>query len=362
MQIKLSKLNAESFDVRDEHDEDHVDRIAASFEEDGQWNAIKIRPGKENGDYEVIAGHNRVLAAKQLDWSEIEATVLDVDDQKADELSLTTNLLRQGMGKVEEGDVLLHMKEQYDMTNTELAEEVGKSRQWVEGRLKAAVNMHPKVSKAVENGNISFAIGTIISSVDQEEQPELLSVMTQCGITNSSEARSLRDRFGNDTIYTIGYQGREWDEFVNVLQENEIELLVDVRASSKSQYKPTFSKDSIRDSLEGTDIDYRHELELGVDKKLRQPYTNGHIGDTCFEDWYQWWVSKRTDSKGNLKIDLESIVDRLEATGKPALMCIERHAEPEGDQNHYCHRHYLADMMQSVTLDDRTAFPERTDL
>jgi hypothetical protein len=43
--------------------------------------------------------------------------------------------------------------------------------------------------------------------------------------------------------------------------------------------------------------------------------------------------------------------------GKPALMCIEKYPEPQGDQEHYCHRHHLAEELQ-----DNGYFRKREDI
>jgi len=84
MKIELSKVQIGRFRVREKLDEDHIKDIMQSLAKDGQWNPIIVRPAKERGYYELIAGEYRVEAAKRLGWKEIEATVKDVDDITAD--------------------------------------------------------------------------------------------------------------------------------------------------------------------------------------------------------------------------------------------------------------------------------------
>lgn len=40
-------------------------------------------------------------------------------------------------------------------------------------------------------------------------------------ISTASGAREIKQRYFNDTVYTIGYEGRDWDEFLSLLQETE---------------------------------------------------------------------------------------------------------------------------------------------
>lgn len=364
MKVKLENIELTERDVRDEEDEEyqeHIDRLQESFEEDGQWDPVMLRPG-ENGTYEMISGHSRYRAAQKLGWDEIEAQIADVDDEKADELALKTNLIRKGLGKVEEGKILSNMAEKYDLSQNEIANRVGKSRDWVKERIKVALDVHPEVQRAITEGEISFAVATVIGTLDEENQHEFLEAIIGDNVTNRPDARELRDRFFNDTIYTVGYQGKDWDQFIGELKENEIEVLVDVRGSASSGYKPAFNGDVLSDRLESEGIDYKHVPELGVKGLMRRPYKEGHIGHKCFSDWYEWWVLHRTDSDGNAKLDLEAIADSLEKHGAPALMCVESDATIEDGQDIYCHRHHLAEMIQDVEVDGRTLFPNRLDI
>jgi len=96
-------------------------------------------------------------------------------------------------------------------------------------------------------------------------------------VSSSTEANSLRRRFLNDTLYTIGYQGRDWDGFVSTLEENDVDVLVDVRASTSSQYKPNFEGQRMKKALAEEDIEYINPGELGVPYEVREPYTSGYI-------------------------------------------------------------------------------------
>lgn len=216
MQIRISNIDVGEHSVRDDMEEEHITEIADSFEQDGQWNPIIIRPDK-NGNYNLIAGHYRLEAAKRLGWDEVEASVRDVSDVEADMLSLKTNLMRQSMGQVEEGKVLQEMIEEYDLSQRELAQRVGKSQSWVNQRLKIAFDLHEDITQAVDDGEISFDIATVIGRLEKDQQPELLELITERNINDSSEASQFKRRFDNDTIYTIGYSGRAWDEFVSTL-------------------------------------------------------------------------------------------------------------------------------------------------
>lgn len=357
MKISLDKVRADQFDVREEEDEEHVKQIAESLEEDGQWNPIIVRPSKEeSGEYDLIAGHTRCKAAERIGWDEIEATVKDVDEEGAKRLALKTNLKRKGMSKLEEGKVINDLLNEHELSQTELAERLGKSQRWVSERIKVALELDAKVKGLVQEGDLSYSIARIVTQVPEERQLEFAEHLLENDVTDSAEASRYKQRFLNDTLYTIGYQGMEFEDFAETLKENDIEVLVDVRGSADSAYKPAFNGDVLQDRLQNEGIEYIHESEFGVHRLIRGPYKEGAVGHDCVEDWYNWYLKEEAD------VDLDEFTSDLVDNGVPALMCIEQHPVPEGDQEIYCHRHFLADIINSVSDNGRRLFPNRIDL
>lgn len=78
-----------------------------------------------------------------------------------------------------------------------------------------------------------------------------------------------------DTVYSIGYSGFLVDEFVNILEYNGINLLVDVRSQPYSQYYSDYNKDSFELKLKNKDIYYRNYAnEFGARQDQKEYYSN----------------------------------------------------------------------------------------
>jgi uncharacterized protein (DUF488 family) len=59
------------------------------------------------------------------------------------------------------------------------------------------------------------------------------------------------------TVYTIGHSNHEADDFVALLRQHGIELVVDVRSSPYSRYVPQANRESLARTLDGASIGYR---------------------------------------------------------------------------------------------------------
>lgn len=64
-------------------------------------------------------------------------------------------------------------------------------------------------------------------------------------------------------IYTVGHSTREARELVDLLEENRIDLLVDVRRYPTSKRHPWFNREVVEETLHEAGIGYRHEERLG---------------------------------------------------------------------------------------------------
>lgn len=354
MKIDISKIDEGRFTVREEINPEYVKQLSESLLEDGQWNPIIVRP-KSNGRYELIAGHYRFQASKEAGLQEIEATIRDISDEEADILSLKTNLLRLEMSAREQGKVLSKLIEQYGFTQRQIAEKLNVHPKWISDRLKVALELHEDVVQALEKGLINLEVASIIGTVQLAIQPVLLKIIIERKITQHGEAREIRRQLLNDTIFTIGYQGRDVENFISVLKNSGIEFVIDARYSAESQYKPEFSGGILQKELKRNNIEYEHRPKLGIPYMIQNPYKEGAFSYQCLKQWYTWHINTETD--------FDEFIEQIKRSGKVALMCMERYAKPMRDQRYACHRDILADLiLEHKSSEPLLRFEKRIDL
>lgn len=102
----------------------------------GLLNSITVRP--ENGGYELIAGHNRLEAVKQLGWKEIPAKIRKVNANESAEMCLADNLLHSDYTpEQKEERIYIRWKNGNYQTRAELAKKIGVTDVWVNKLIEA---------------------------------------------------------------------------------------------------------------------------------------------------------------------------------------------------------------------------------
>jgi ParB/RepB/Spo0J family partition protein len=110
-----------------------VSELAASLRAVGMLNPVTVRMLNKNA-FEIIAGHRRVEAAKLAGWTTIPAFIVDCDNQTAAEMCATENMQRTDLTPLEEAEGVRILLKRH--TPQDVADRLGRSRQWVARRAK----------------------------------------------------------------------------------------------------------------------------------------------------------------------------------------------------------------------------------
>lgn len=107
MELPLKDLSASPKNAFRQLDEETYSELKASLQASGLVYPIIVRPKDSiqsypiNGAYEILAGHNRVRAARDLGWETIKASIVRVDDVQAVRIINDSNLQRTGVTELE---------------------------------------------------------------------------------------------------------------------------------------------------------------------------------------------------------------------------------------------------------------------
>jgi uncharacterized protein (DUF488 family) len=127
-------------------------------------------------------------------------------------------------------------------------------------------------------------------------------------------------------LYTLGYERRELAEFLKILVDADIDVLVDVRETAWS-HKPGFSRAALAGGANQHGIEYFHASFVGNPKWLRDT-APAHAD--CLA-WYQWYLGEFPD----ICVAFDQMMVGFATEGlKVCLTCFERYASD-------CHRGIL---------------------
>jgi len=133
------------------------------------------------------------------------------------------------------------------------------------------------------------------------------------------------------TLLTIGHSTRALDEFVQLLQANNVDLVADVRTAPGSRRMPHFARAALADELPLRGIEYVHLPELGGLRKPKSDSINTGWRNVSFRGYADYM---QTDA---FTVGLDHLL-ALAAGHALAIMCAE--AVPWR-----CHRSLIADAL-----------------
>jgi len=150
--IRISRIRPNPFQPRREFDPDELAELEASLKASGLLQPISVR---SRGDaYELVAGERRLRAASNLGWTEISAIVHDLDDRTMLVLALVENLQRSNLNAVEEAHGYRRLIDDFQLTQQEVADAVGKDRTTVTNLLRV-LTLPAEVREMVERGELT---------------------------------------------------------------------------------------------------------------------------------------------------------------------------------------------------------------
>ena len=151
--LPLSQIEPFSGQPRKRFDPEALAELAESIRQHGVIQPLTVRK-LSSGYYQIIAGERRWRAAKQAGLREVPVVIIEADDRKAMELAMIENLQREDLNPMEAAQGFQALMDQYNLTQEQVAQRVGKSRSAVANTLRL-LGLAPTVRKLLEEDQIS---------------------------------------------------------------------------------------------------------------------------------------------------------------------------------------------------------------
>lgn len=168
--LPIYKIEPNPTQPRQDFDEEELQALAESVSTHGIVQPLTVRQ-MDSGYYQIIAGERRWRAARLANLSEVPAVIIEADDKKAMELALIENLQRQDLNPVEEALGYQSLMDDYQLTQEETAQRVGKSRPVVANALRL-LNLCPAVLERLRRGELTAGHARAIVSLKSEKKQQ----------------------------------------------------------------------------------------------------------------------------------------------------------------------------------------------
>lgn len=157
-------------------EETAMNELRDSILEYGLIQPITVRRVKN--EYELIAGERRFRAAQMAGLTEIPAVIINTDSEKSAILALLENLQREDLSFFEIAESYKGLLRRQGMTQTELAEKVGKSQASVANKIRL-LRLPPLVKKLIRDYDLSERHARALLLLHEEEK-QLEAVKAIC--------------------------------------------------------------------------------------------------------------------------------------------------------------------------------------
>lgn len=126
-EVAIEKIKANPNQPRHEFDKTALLELGKSIQEFGIIQPITLRQ-MEDGYYQIISGERRWRASQQVGLTKIPAYIRTADDENMMEMALVENIQRQDLNPIEIALAYQKLIDQYNLTQDQLSDKVGKSR------------------------------------------------------------------------------------------------------------------------------------------------------------------------------------------------------------------------------------------
>ena len=172
--IPLEHLQRGKYQPRREFEKTALAELASSIRTDGVMQPIVVR-AISSEKWEIIAGERRWRASQLAGIDRIPAVVREVSDESAIAMALIENIQRENLNAIEEAEALKRLQVEFELSQQQVAERVGKSRSVIANLLRL-LTLEPDVRHLIETSQLDTGHAKVLLAL---EGPKQLKVARQ---------------------------------------------------------------------------------------------------------------------------------------------------------------------------------------
>jgi len=200
-EIPLDQILDPEVPVRTVASEEAMEELVSSMRQFGLFEPLVVV--QEGEYYRLIAGHRRLMAARSLEWKKIACNILNVDAETGALVSLEENIKREDVNPYDQALYFLHLIKTYGMTQTEIADKFGFSKQQVHNRM-VLLDLDPTTIQLVQEKELGMTHAVELARIGDPVARANVRAEVIAG-----ELSTLTTRYLVDQVLSLGPEAYE---------------------------------------------------------------------------------------------------------------------------------------------------------
>ncbi len=179
--IPVDLIQRGKYQPRTDMHQESLDELASSIRAQGVMQPIVVRPISSD-KYEIIAGERRWRATQLAGLDSIPAIIKPVGDEAAIAMALIENIQRENLNPIEEAMALKRLQDEFELTQQEVADAVGKSRVTVTNLIRL-MGLNIDVRRMLEHGDLEMGHARALLGLPHDQQSQVARTVAGRGLT-----------------------------------------------------------------------------------------------------------------------------------------------------------------------------------
>lgn len=217
LKINLENIHPNPYQPRQFFDEEQLNSLADSIKRKGILQPVLVQKiGEEN--YQLVAGERRFRASKIAGLEEIPAIVVEFSPEEMLEIAILENIQRENLNPIEEAEGYNRLLREFNRTQEEVAEMVGKSRSHVANLLRL-LDLPDDVKQLVKQGKLTFGHARALVSSENPSEVAQKIIDESLNVRNTEkliqESKNSTDSENKKSSYVKKLGTKKNEDFEN---------------------------------------------------------------------------------------------------------------------------------------------------
>lgn len=190
--VSISDIQPNPKQPRLHFNQEQLEELSASIKTHGVMQPLVVSVADERGKYTLIAGERRWRASRLAELTEVPVVIMEATPQEMLELAIVENVVRADLSPMEEAQAYRRLIEDFQLTQGEVAERVGKSRVAITNTLRL-LNSPEQVQESLVRGEITEGHArAMLGLTSLTDQIEMLEQVRSKGMSVRQTEQQVR--------------------------------------------------------------------------------------------------------------------------------------------------------------------------